>query len=133
MYLFVYGTLRRKPSPRTKQASLGEAHQRFLINSHYCGEALVNGYLYSLGEYPGLILDENTTGQVKGEIFQIEESDLKKLDEYEEIDPLSTNNEYQRIQTEITADSGERFLAWVYILNDVDRKRKIIQSGDWCA
>jgi gamma-glutamylcyclotransferase (GGCT)/AIG2-like uncharacterized protein YtfP len=133
MYLFVYGTLRRKPSPRTKKKSLGKAHQRFLINSPYCGEASVKGYLYSLGEYPGLILDETSTLNIKGEIFQIEESDLHKLDEYEEIDPLSTNNEYQRIQTEITADSGERFLAWVYILNDVNRKREIIQSGDWCA
>jgi gamma-glutamylcyclotransferase (GGCT)/AIG2-like uncharacterized protein YtfP len=133
MYLFVYGTLRRKPSPRTKHSLLNAAHQRFLVHAKYCDEASVKGYLYSLGEYPGLILDENSMHQIKGEIFQIEESDLQKLDEYEEIDPLSTSNEYQRIQTEITADSGERFLAWVYILNDGDRKREIIQSGDWCA
>jgi gamma-glutamylcyclotransferase (GGCT)/AIG2-like uncharacterized protein YtfP len=133
MYLFVYGTLRRKPSPRTKKVSLGKAHLHFLINSPYCGEASVKGYLYSLGEYPGLILDETSTLNIKGEIFQIEESDLHKLDEYEEIDPLSTSNEYQRIQKIIIDNSGNNFLAWIYVLKDKNRIIEPIDSGDWCS
>lgn len=134
MHLFVYGTLRKTPSPRSNS----DAHQRFLSNAFYCGTASVSGQLISLGSYPALVLDDTSGKKVKGEIFKIEASDLQKLDEYEEIDLHSTDNEYQRIQKSILADSGESYSVWVYVLdqsflNNKNKKFEIIESGDWCA
>lgn len=134
MHLFVYGTLRKKSSPRSNS----DAYRRFLSNAFYCGTASVSGQLISLGSYPALILDNGTGMQVKGEIFKIDAKDLQTLDEYEEIDPQSPNNEYQRIQKNIRADSGEEYSVWIYVLDqsflsNKNKKFEIIESGDWCA
>jgi gamma-glutamylcyclotransferase (GGCT)/AIG2-like uncharacterized protein YtfP len=129
MYLFVYGTLRQTPSLRGNN----QAYHRFLSQARYCGTASVEGQLVSLGTYPALILNDHAKNQVKGEIFKIEEKDLQKLDEYEEIDPHSSHNEYQRIQKEIIADSGKHYAVWMYVLNNKAGDYEIIESGDWCA
>jgi gamma-glutamylcyclotransferase (GGCT)/AIG2-like uncharacterized protein YtfP len=129
MYLFVYGTLRQTPSPRGNN----DAHSRFLSQASYCDTASVDGQLISLGTYPALILNSHAKSQVKGEIFKIEETDLQKLDEYEEIDPHSNHNQYQRVQKEIIAESGMHYSVWVYVLNNNAGDYEIIESGDWCA
>jgi gamma-glutamylcyclotransferase (GGCT)/AIG2-like uncharacterized protein YtfP len=134
MHLFVYGTLRKTPSPRSNS----DSHQRFLSNALYCGTASVAGQLISLGSYPALILDEHSNHKVKGEIFKIDASDLQTLDEYEEIDPHSSNNEYQRIHKNILADSGDEYFVWIYVLDHSffvknQDKYDVIESGDWCA
>jgi gamma-glutamylcyclotransferase (GGCT)/AIG2-like uncharacterized protein YtfP len=129
MYLFVYGTLRQTASSRGNN----DAHRRFLSQASFCGTASVAGQLVSLGAYPALILNDYANSQVKGEIFKITENDLKKLDEYEEIDPRSNHNQYQRIQKEIIAESGIHYSAWIYALNNNDGDYEIIESGDWCA
>lgn len=132
MYLFVYGTLRRTPSHRSGNS----AHDKFLSQAIYCGTASIAGHLISLGAYPALIVDSNSTTNVKGEIYRIQESDLVALDLYEEIEPLSTNNEFQRVQKPITSDAGEQFSVWIYLLNSDEgdyKKYDVIESGDWCA
>lgn len=127
MHLFVYGTLRKTYSPRA-----ASAHSRFLSKAAYCGTAYIKGYLYSLGNYPALVFDENSPTQVKGEIYQIDEKTLTILDEYEEIDPQNPNNEYQRRQIEILIDQGKRLSAWVYVMNQQPDGKELIESGDWC-
>lgn len=133
MYLFVYGTLRKTASARGNN----DAHQRFLSQALYCGTASVAGQLVSLGAYPALILNDQAIHRVKGEIFKIAEKDLQQLDAYEEVDPHSSHNEYQRIQKDVIADCGKRYSVWVYVLNNNAGNNtdnyEVIESGDWCA
>ena len=127
MYLFVYGTLRKTFSPRA-----ASAHSRLLSDAIYCGTASIAGYLYSLGNYPALVFDENSPSLVKGEIYQNDEKTLAILDEYEEIDPQKPNSEYQRLQIEILTDQGQALSVWVYLMNQKPDGKELIQSGDWC-
>ena len=127
MYLFVYGTLRKSPSPRA-----ASAHSRFLSDAIYCGTASIAGYLYSLGNYPAFVFDENSLSLVKGEIYQIDEKTMAILDEYEEIDPQNPNSEYQRLQIEILTDQGQALSVWVYVMNQKSDGKELIPSGDWC-
>ena len=129
MYLFVYGTLRKTPSARGNN----DAHQRLLSQASYCGTAWIQGQLVSLGAYPALILNDHAEARVKGEIFKIAEKDLQQLDAYEEVDPHSNHNEYQRIQKEIIADCGNAYSVWVYVLNNNSGNYEVIESGDWCT
>lgn len=128
MYLFVYGTLRKTPSPRAISA-----HSKFLSDAIFCGIASVKGYLYSLGHYPGLLLDDDSPTSVKGEIYQISEKTLATLDEYEEIDPTKTNNEYHRIKKIITDGEGENFSVWIYAIARKPEGKELIESCDWCS
>lgn len=128
MHLFVYGTLRKTHSPRA-----ASAHTQFLSDAIFCGAASVKGHLYSLGHYPGLLLDDDSPTNVKGEIYQINQKTLAILDEYEEIDQAKTNNEYQRINKMITNDQGEKFSVWIYMVNQKPAGKELIESGDWCS
>lgn len=127
MYLFVYGTLRKTFSPRA-----ASAHSRFLSDASYCGAASIKGYLYSLGNYPAFVFDENSPTLVKGEIYQINEKTLTALDEYEEIDPQNPDNEYRRCKLDITTDQGQPLSVWVYLMNQQPNGKELIESGDWC-
>ena len=60
--------------------------------------------------YPGLVLDAAGT-KLHGQIFSSSKLDESwdYLDEFE-------GNEYDRVITEVTLDSGERVQAYVYVL-----------------
>lgn len=67
--VFVYGTL----------MSNGHNHQYYLQGHKYLGQAILSGYaLYNLGSYPGVVADE--TGQVLGELYEIDLKTLRRLD-----------------------------------------------------
>src|SRR5215813_7463055 len=91
--LFVYGTLRRDPSH--------ELFQLLARNAKLLGEAVVEGKLYDLGEYPGMIYRANG-GHVIGELYQVNpeawENVIERLDEYEGCRPIDPEpHEYRRI------------------------------------
>ena len=112
--LFVYGMLRQgggySITDRWPQA-------------RFVGEASLNGDLYDLGQYPALV--PGGTGDVIGEVYQIDENTLLQLDEFEA--PAG----YRR--SEVTASvQGRPTMCWVYH-PEPDRcagARKI-ESGDW--
>lgn len=128
MYLFVYGTLRKTFSPHAPSA-----HHRFLADAIFCGKASIKGHLYSLGNYPAFVLDENSPTLVKGEIYQINERTLTILDEYEEIDSQNPNSEYQRRKLDIVTDHDQALSVWVYLMNQQPDGKELIESGDWCC
>lgn len=65
--IFVYGTLKT-----------GYGNHRLLLDSNYMGEGKIIGYdLYDLGSFPGII---GGTGEVLGEIYEIDQYTLKKVD-----------------------------------------------------
>jgi gamma-glutamylcyclotransferase (GGCT)/AIG2-like uncharacterized protein YtfP len=72
--LFIYGTLKRGCS--------SHAH---LQGQRFLGEARTQpGYaLYSLGSYPGLVVQPTDRVGVCGEIWEVDEAALARLDDFE--------------------------------------------------
>jgi gamma-glutamylcyclotransferase (GGCT)/AIG2-like uncharacterized protein YtfP len=114
-FLFVYGKLR-------SGGALGM--DRHFPGSKSAGDATVNGRLYDLGDYPGLVLDD-AGSPTRGEVYEIDEETLRKLDEVE------AAADYYRKLTEATLSNQKR-TCWIY-LPDPERcaGREIISSGDW--
>ncbi len=75
--VFVYGTLKR-----------GGANHAVLAGQDFVGEArLAPGFaLYSLGEYPGLVVAPGGTGRVTGEVWAVDAAALARLDALEGVD-----------------------------------------------
>ncbi len=68
--IFVYGTLKK-----------GDCRHHFLSTQSFLGVAATQSEyrLYNLGDYPGLV-HERGGGHVEGEIYEVTESCLMKLD-----------------------------------------------------
>ena len=113
--VFVYGSLRS-----------GNAHpmsQRF-PESKFISAANVNGRLYDLGEYPGLLLSE-TESPVVGEVYEVDDALLQELDEFE------ASSNYLRRQVTISF-GNQKETGWAY---EPDLQYyslgTLIESGDW--
>jgi pyruvate carboxylase len=111
-YLFVYGTLRR---------GCDNEYARLLAErGEFVATANVTGRLYDFGLYPGA---RPANDSVTGEIFQIDESLLANLDEYE-------GSEYERAAVSAKLDDGRTIECWIYWYVGSDTGR-VIASGDW--
>jgi gamma-glutamylcyclotransferase (GGCT)/AIG2-like uncharacterized protein YtfP len=111
-HVFVYGTLRRGGSNHFRMDGAG-----------FVAAGTVRGRLYQIDWYPGLVLDESA-GDVLGEVYQVSDALLEKLDEFE-------GAEYRRSQTQVRLPDGEsvRVRVWEW-LGPVDETRRIT-GGDW--
>jgi len=113
--VFVYGSLRR--------GGENAMSQRF-PEAQFVAEARVNGSLYDLGEYPGLLLNESAS-PVTGEAYEVDDELLKILDDFE------ATSDYRRKQVEIALGTDKR-MGWTYEPNpELCSDRKVITSGDW--
>ena len=101
MQFFFYGTLMNTDRLRSVQHGAG---------ARPVATASVAGTLYDLGEYPGLVLDGAAI--VPGVIFDIEETGVVRLDEYEGVD----DGLYARRLVRVTAgdDEAAAIDAWTY-------------------
>ncbi len=117
-HLLVYGTLRS--FSQNKHAQMLRQQAEFL------GAATVQGRLYQISNYPGLILSDNRDDHVTGEIYRLREPalTLAELDEYE-------GAEYQRVLTDARLDSGQTTRVWVYVYRPPVDETKRIKSGDF--
>ena len=112
--VFVYGTLRRG----------GSNHFR-MEQAEFLSSGTVNGRLYQIDWYPGLVLDDKA-GEIIGEIYQVPPAVLEELDRFE-------GAEYRRLQTQARLSDGGNVSAWVWEwLGPVDEIR-LIKSGDWLS
>jgi gamma-glutamylcyclotransferase (GGCT)/AIG2-like uncharacterized protein YtfP len=118
--VFVYGTLRGG----------GSNHFR-LDDAELLGPAVVNGRLYRIDWYPGLVLDPSAE-TVLGEVYCIRREQLAKLDAFEGISPgTMLGAEYRRVWVTARLVSGEEVSAWVWEwLAAVNESRRIL-GGDW--
>lgn len=119
--VFVYGSLRR--------GNVGAMSIRF-PDSEFIGNAQVNGSLYDLGAYPGLLLDESSS-LINGEVYEVDDETLHELDQFE------LSSDYLRKQVEIYIDTEQKtcsITCWTYVPEydaEFYSNRKLITSGDW--
>lgn len=137
--LFVYGTLMS-----TARGDMGHAQRaRLDTASRVVGPATIAGYLFDLGDYPGLVLQlplgaAASIGRVSGEVRALDNPDemLAWLDRYEGIrtdDP--TGSEYRReaitVRLEKPADEARELQAWVYIYQGPLMHGRLVVDGRW--
>jgi gamma-glutamylcyclotransferase (GGCT)/AIG2-like uncharacterized protein YtfP len=125
-HLFVYGTLLSRAGHR-----MGERLRR---DARLIGDASIQGRLYSLGRYPGLVETEVTSQRVYGELYRLEDpaSALAWLDAYEGIAPQrGAHNEYERVERPVRLGSDQSVTAWVYLYRASVQGRAALPDGRW--
>ena len=125
-FLFVYGTLMKSVKSRMS-VYLDQ-------NSEFIGEGYFTGRLFDLGQYPGLIKDDQSPYQVLGHIFAIHNpAILKDLDIYEgNPTGFSEENEYVRRPIEVVC-LGQTISCWAYFYNRSVQGLIEIYSGNYPA
>ena len=119
-YLFVYGTLLRQS--QSPVSSMLSKHSSFIE------KGTVRGKLYDIGEYPGIVVNDDSKKEVMGEVFKLNNSAslLKKLDSYE-------GKEYKRVKAHVYLDNGDHLTAWIYNFTHPTDDYICIKSGDYMA
>ncbi|MDQ7235989.1 gamma-glutamylcyclotransferase family protein [Bacillus pacificus] len=118
-HVFVYGTLRKEQA-----------------NAHYMqgaicitDEAWTYGKLFDTNEgYPAMICSNKD--KVYGEVYEVNDDVLQKLDELEEYTGNAESDLYDRITETIYLGDSE-IRAFVYVAQDKEMLKKVIISGDW--
>jgi gamma-glutamylcyclotransferase (GGCT)/AIG2-like uncharacterized protein YtfP len=109
--LFVYGTLMR-----------GFDHpmaQLLSRSADFLGAARCQGRLYLVKHYPGLVLSDDPTDIVFGELFRLRQPAelLREFDMYEACgEGFAEPTEYLRRMLPVTRDDGNSE-AWTYVYN----------------
>ncbi len=125
---FAYGTFREGGSDH---ALLGSAP---ILDED---SKLFGGRLYDLGPYPaakplpkaeaGQPAEESKDNEpIHGELYEISDDILKKLDAHEDHPYL-----YQRKQEDIVTSGGKTVKAWVYWYKHSTEHAKIVANGDY--
>jgi len=117
-HLFVYATLR---SPFTNRYARLLAERATLL-----GRARIQGKLYDLGPYPGMLLSGDPEDWVIGEIYRLHDpaETLAILDDYE-------GAPYTRVAAQVRAEFAETVDVWVYTYNLPVTEAQRILSGDY--
>ncbi|MCU4988261.1 gamma-glutamylcyclotransferase [Bacillus cereus] len=118
-HVFVYGTLRKEQT-----------------NAHYmqgatciADEAWTYGELFDTNEgYPAMTYSNEE--KVYGEVYEVNDEILRKLDELEEYTGNAETDLYDRITQTVYAADRE-IEAYVYIAQDKKMILKVIDSEDW--
>ena len=122
--LFVYGTLMRGyVHPMAKLLS---------ANADFLGPASCRGRLYLVKHYPGLVLSEDESDVVHGELYRLREAEalLRELDMYEACgEGFAEPTQYLREMLSVTLADGATSDAWTYIYNWPIEKLTRIESG----
>ncbi|MGJ7564179.1 gamma-glutamylcyclotransferase family protein [Variovorax sp. GB1R11] len=120
-HVFVYGTLRS--GGRNDIARYRPLPVRV-------GEACIDGTLYDLGAYPGIVL--GGVGRVVGEVYAVDPALEAALDVLEEVaDDDSGEYIKRRVRVEV---SGQWVDCLVYEIHPSRiAGRHVIQSGDWIS
>lgn len=109
-WIFVYGTLKR-----------GGSNHRQLRGQTFLGEARTGPgvTLYSLGDFPGMVRDPYDTAGVTGELWEVDEPCLARLDEFEGVH----EGLYERVRIALLPPHHvEDVESYLYALDVADRK-----------
>lgn len=85
------------------------------------------GRLYDLGEFPGMKDPASPGEQVRGEVYELDEALLLRLDEYEGCGPADPQpSAFARCRRMARLEGGEHLEVWVYLYQpEVDEERRI--------
>ena len=124
--LFVYGSLLSRV-----RHPMGTRLRR---EARLIGEATIQGRLYSLGRYPGLVEAAGNPCRVYGEVYDLKATaaSLMWLDAYEGIVAAKPDRSpYERVERPVRLASGETLTAWVYLYRRSVRTRPEVVGGCW--
>ncbi|MCL4427796.1 MAG: gamma-glutamylcyclotransferase [Deltaproteobacteria bacterium] len=127
-YLFVYGTL--------KSDMNNDMYHLLAKNARFIDDAVWNGKLYMVEDYPGAVPSDNQLDKVYGELYLLNnpEKILPALDEYEECsDKFLEPTLFKRIKGDVKTIGGEIIKTWIYIYNLPVDNLKQIKSGNFTA
>ena len=126
--LFVYGTLMRGYShPMARLLS---------ANADFLGEASCQGRLYQVKHYPGLVLSDQASDIVLGELYRLRAVDdlLREFDMYEACgEGFPEPTQYVRRMLAVMLADGTTREAWTYIYNWPVAELARIESGRFLA
>lgn len=111
--IFVYGTL--LTGERNAHCAGAARRQR----GWTCGTIYDTGY-----GFPAFVTRGRT--HIVGEVLTANDEQFHSMDRLEGYPRL-----YRREQIQVNLDGGGRVLAWVYIMNDLPKGAKVIESGNW--
>ncbi len=123
-YLFVYGSLRRRPGVCS--------NHRLLAGCEWVGPATLAGRLYRLDGYPGAV--DAGRGRIQGEVYRLRNGrrTLAVLDLYEECTRhFPQPHEYRRVRRPVRLVGGRVLSAWVYLYNRPTAGLSAIARGDY--
>lgn len=94
----------------------------------FAGNARIQGQLFDLGHYPGLVFSCEPDSWVRGEVYILDHprDTLSRLDDYE-------GNEFVRVEMDVVLDSGPSGKAWVYTYGGSTVNKRRILSGDYLS
>jgi gamma-glutamylcyclotransferase (GGCT)/AIG2-like uncharacterized protein YtfP len=125
-HLFVYGTL--------LSAAGHPMGDRLRRESRLVGVASIEGKLFNLGRYPGLVEAPGAGTRVHGEVYALSApaTSLEWLDAYEGIVPdRPDRNDYARVERLAQLASGEALTTWVYVYLKPVPAVGLIPDGRW--
>ena len=118
--VFVYGTLRRG----------GSNHFR-MAGAEFISSGTVQGRLYRIDWYPGLVLDE-TGDEIHGEVYSVDAEQLAALDVFEGLSAGEIEgSEYRRVSTTVMQQSSQPITAWVWEWLGLTDESHRLTDGDW--
>jgi len=122
--LFVYGTLMRGfDHPVAKLLSK---------SADFIGEAKCRGRLYRVKHYPGLVLSDDASEVVFGELYRLRAPDdlLREFDMYEACgEGFAEPTQYVRQMLAVALADGTASEAWTYVYNWEVARLPRIASG----
>lgn len=125
-YIFVYGSLRSEfTSP---------AQSVLRDYAEFIEKATLQGKLYRIDWYPGVVESDDPDEIVHGEVYKMtdQETVLSKLDQYEGCSPGDPiPHEFERQIKKIRLLNGEEILAWMYTFVLPESGKERILSGDY--
>lgn len=98
------------------------------------GEGRLQGRLYEVNGYPGVVMGEKADEQVVGEVFRLRRPEklLPVLDAYEGCGSSGGEPaEYVRQQVRVILSGNGRIVAWAYVYNLPVEGLQRIASGDY--
>jgi len=125
--LFVYGSL---------MSGVSTPIATYLkTNSTFLGEGQIEGKLYDLGKYPGIVPEVGCGHWVKGHLLELSDTEimLPILDKYEgTTEEFEQPTEYLRVETSVLIND-QLLTCWVYQYNYPTTNLSLINSGDYLA